>query len=126
MAALVPQYFEEEGDKKKKEIRLHHLLDMTSGLHWIENGAPTGEWAGADIQAVTIYRFRSIAHLASASTTPPPRHTCVRDPRVADRNDDARFCRAACIRSDRPGNQRLVAEHERRAHRGRGDPHDCA
>lgn len=45
VAALVPQYFEEGGDDKKTEIRLHHLLDMTSGLHWIENGAPTRKWA---------------------------------------------------------------------------------
>lgn len=44
VAALVPQYFEEAGDEKKTEIRLHHLLDMTSGLHWVENGAPTVEW----------------------------------------------------------------------------------
>lgn len=45
VAALVPEYFEKAGDKKKTEIHLHHLLDMTSGLHWIENGAPTAEWA---------------------------------------------------------------------------------
>jgi CubicO group peptidase (beta-lactamase class C family) len=45
VAALVPQYFEEAGDEKKTEIRLHHLLDMTSGLRWIENGPPTAEWA---------------------------------------------------------------------------------
>lgn len=44
VAALVPQYFTEAGEEKKGEIRLHHLLDMTSGLHWVENGRPTIEW----------------------------------------------------------------------------------
>jgi CubicO group peptidase (beta-lactamase class C family) len=45
IVSLVPQYLEEAADKRKREIRLHHLLDMTSGLHWIENGSPTAEWA---------------------------------------------------------------------------------
>jgi len=45
VAALVPQYFGKAKDKMKTEIRLHHLLDMTSGIRWIENGAPTAKWA---------------------------------------------------------------------------------
>jgi CubicO group peptidase (beta-lactamase class C family) len=45
VAALVPQYFAKQKDERKGEIRLHHLLEMTSGLRWIENGGPTVEWA---------------------------------------------------------------------------------
>ncbi|NNE35109.1 MAG: serine hydrolase, partial [Rhodothermales bacterium] len=45
VATLVPRYFRRAKATSKAEIRLHHLLDMTSGLRWIENGEPTARWA---------------------------------------------------------------------------------
>jgi CubicO group peptidase (beta-lactamase class C family) len=44
LSELVPEYFEDVSDSRKKEIRLHHLLDMTAGLHWAENGEETVTW----------------------------------------------------------------------------------
>lgn len=43
---LLPEYFDRVEDQRKGQIRLHHLLDMTTGLRWVENGRLTWEWAG--------------------------------------------------------------------------------
>lgn len=44
LSELLPEYFDAQTDARKREITLRHLLTMTAGFEWTENGTVTMEW----------------------------------------------------------------------------------
>ncbi|MGH9838932.1 MAG: serine hydrolase domain-containing protein, partial [Blastocatellia bacterium] len=44
VSELLPEYFTVQTDARKRQITLRHLLTMTAGFEWTENGPVTGEW----------------------------------------------------------------------------------
>jgi len=44
LSELLPEYFDARTDARKREITLRHLLTMTAGFEWTENGTVTMEW----------------------------------------------------------------------------------
>lgn len=52
---LLPEYFASQTDARKKQIMLRHLLTMTAGFEWTENGPVTADWIrSADHTKFTI------------------------------------------------------------------------
>jgi CubicO group peptidase (beta-lactamase class C family) len=55
IADLLPEYFTPQTDPRKRQITLRHVLTMTAGFEWRENGPITAEWLrSADYAKFTI------------------------------------------------------------------------
>jgi len=44
VSSLLPEYFSAQTDARKQQITLRHLLTMTAGFEWTENGPVTADW----------------------------------------------------------------------------------
>jgi len=54
VSELLPEYFNAQTDARKREITLRHLLTMTAGFEWVENGPVTGEWIGFGVTGADL------------------------------------------------------------------------
>ncbi|MGH9751530.1 MAG: serine hydrolase domain-containing protein [Blastocatellia bacterium] len=82
IADLLPEYFTMQTDPRKRRITLRHLLTMTAGFEWEENGPITTRWVQSDdyakftldlpviIEPGKVQKYNSgLSHLLSVSLT---------------------------------------------------------
>jgi CubicO group peptidase (beta-lactamase class C family) len=48
ISEFVPEYFTPSTDPRKRKVTLRHLLTMTAGFEWEENGPVTAEWVRSE------------------------------------------------------------------------------